>query len=67
VRKIHMPLGAVKLATRGLGWLPYYPVTTDQLMMLEEESVTDPSRFYGDLGITPEPLALGLARMLAAR
>jgi len=66
VRKIHVPLGGVKLATRGLGWLPYYPVTTDQLMMLEEESVADPSRFYRDLGIAPEPLALGLARMLAA-
>jgi hypothetical protein len=34
--------------------------------MLEEESVTDPSRFYRDLGIMPEPLALGLARMLGA-
>jgi NADH dehydrogenase len=66
VRKIHVPLGAVKLATRALGWLPFYPVTTDQLTMLEEESVTDPSRFYHDLGITPEPLARGLARMLGA-
>jgi uncharacterized protein YbjT (DUF2867 family) len=66
VRKIHVPLGAVKLTTRGFGWLPYYPVTTDQLTMLEDESVTDPSRFYRDLGIAPEPLALGLARMLAA-
>jgi NADH dehydrogenase len=65
VRKVHVPLGAVKLATRAVGWLPFYPVTTDQLTMLEEESVTDPSRFYGDLGIAPEPLALGLARTLA--
>jgi len=66
VRKVHVPLGAVKLATRAVGWLPFYPVTTDQLTMLEEESVTDPSRFYRDLGIMPEPLALGLARMLGA-
>ena len=32
-------------------------MTTDQLTMLEEESVTDPTRFYGDLGIAPEPFA----------
>ncbi len=64
VRKVHVPLGAVKVTTRALGWLPFYPVTLDQIAMLEEESVTDPSRFYQDLGITPEPLARGLARML---
>jgi hypothetical protein len=34
--------------------------------MLEEESVTDPSRFFAELGLTPEPLASGLARMFAA-
>jgi NADH dehydrogenase len=65
VRKVHVPLGAVKVMTRALGWLPFYPVTMDQITMLEEESVTDPSRFYQDLAITPEPLARGLARMLA--
>jgi hypothetical protein len=31
--------------------------------MLEEESVTDPSRFFADLGLEPEPLAVGLRRM----
>lgn len=65
VRKIHAPLGAVKLATRLLQWLPFYPVTMDQLYMLEEENVTDPSRFFGDFGIKSEPLADGLRRMFA--
>ena len=64
VRKVHVPLGGVKLATRALGWLPFYPVTMDQITMLEEESVADPSSFYHDLGIAPEPLAAALARML---
>jgi hypothetical protein len=50
--------------TRALGWLPFFPVTTDQLIMLEEGNVTDPSRFYTDFRITPEPLAQGLKRML---
>ena len=66
VHKIHIPLGAVKLATRALQWLPLYPLTTDQIAILEEESVVDPARFYTDFAITPEPLAEGLRRLLAA-
>jgi NADH dehydrogenase len=64
VRKMHVPLGPVKVMTRALDWLPFYPVSTDQLLMLEEESVGDPSRFLAELGIKPEPLAVGLHRML---
>ena len=63
VRKVHLPLGPMRAITRLLEWLPFYPVTTDQLVMLEEESVTDPSRFFGDLGVKPEPLSVGLRRM----
>lgn len=64
VRKIHMPLGPVKVMTRALDWLPFYPVSSDQLTMLEEESVGDPSPFFADLGIKPEPLPAGLRRVL---
>jgi hypothetical protein len=52
--------------TRALDWLPFYPLSTDQLIMMEEESVTDPSRFFAELGLAPEPLAAGLERMFAA-
>ena len=65
VRKVHAPLGAVKLLTRALQWLPFYPLTMDQLSMLEGENVTDPTRFYHDFGITPEPLADGLRRVFS--
>lgn len=64
VLKIHVPLGPVKVMTRALDWLPFYPVSSDQLTMLEEESVGDPSRFFADLGVKPEPLPTGLQRML---
>jgi len=67
VSKVHVPLGPVKLATRFLQWMPGYPVTTDQLAMLEEGSVGDPSRFYAELDVKPEPFAEGLRRMLAPR
>jgi len=65
VRKVHVPLSLVGVVTKALEWLPFYPVTSDQLTMLAEESVTDPTRFYTDLAIAPEPLADGLRRLLA--
>ena len=68
VRKVHAPLAVVKVATRALQWLPAYPVSQDQLTMLEEESVVpDPQRFFGDFGLTSEPLIAGLRRMLTSR
>jgi NADH dehydrogenase len=63
VRTLHVPLAPVRALTRALDWLPFYPVSRDQLIMLEEESVTDPSRFFAELGLEPEPLAVGLRRM----
>jgi NADH dehydrogenase len=65
VRKVHAPLGPVRVATALFQALPFFPLTRDQLVMLEEESVTDPTAFYGDFGIRPEPFDVGLARMLA--
>jgi len=65
-RKVHVPLAPLRVLTRTLEWLPFYPLSSDQLLMLAEESVTDPSRFFADLAIEPEPLAAGLRRMLAA-
>lgn len=64
VRKIHMPLAPVRAITRMLDWLPFYPVSSDQLTMLEEANVGDPSRFFADLEIAPEALQAGLRRML---
>jgi NADH dehydrogenase len=65
-RKLHVPLGPVRLAARTLGWLPWFPVTSDQIAMLEAESVTDPRRFFADFQITAEPFAQGLRRMFRA-
>jgi NADH dehydrogenase len=62
-RKVHVPLAPVRLATRLLQRLPFYPLSSDQLTMLEEESVADPSRFFADLGLSPEPFPAALRRM----
>jgi uncharacterized protein YbjT (DUF2867 family) len=67
VRKIHVPLGPVRVATTLFHALPFFPLTRDQLIMLQEESVTDPTAFYADFSIRPEPFDVGLARMFEER
>jgi NADH dehydrogenase len=64
VRKIHVPLGLVWPLARVLHPLPGFPVTPDQLLMLEEDHTCDPRPFYSTFGLTPLPLATGLGRML---
>jgi len=39
-----MPIGLMKLAATLLDWLPIFPVTRDQLIMLEENNVADPGQ-----------------------
>ncbi|HKZ05275.1 MAG TPA: NAD(P)H-binding protein [Methylomirabilota bacterium] len=63
VRTVHVPLGPVRAATSVLQALPFYPLTLDQLTMLSEDNVGDPTGFYTDLGLRPEPFDVGLARM----
>jgi NADH dehydrogenase len=65
VRKVHIPLGFMRPAARLLQGLPGFPVTSDQLLMLEEDNVCEPAPFYTAFGLEPVPLATGLARMLA--
>jgi uncharacterized protein YbjT (DUF2867 family) len=60
--KMHMPMGLVRVlaALR----LPGFPVTPDQLLMLQEPNTCDASAFYTSFDLTPIPLRSGLARML---
>jgi uncharacterized protein YbjT (DUF2867 family) len=65
VRKMHVPLGLVRPVTRLFHHLPRFPLTPDQLLMLEEDNVCDPQPFQAAFGITPMPLAAGLRAMLS--
>ena len=65
VRKLHVPLGVMSPLTRVLHPLPGFPVTPDQLLMLGEDSVCDPTPFFEMFQLEPVPLATGLERMLA--
>jgi uncharacterized protein YbjT (DUF2867 family) len=64
VRKAHVPLRFMRTVARILHRLPGFPVTPDQLRMLEEDNVCDPAPFYGAFRLEPMPLATGLRRML---
>jgi uncharacterized protein YbjT (DUF2867 family) len=63
-RKVHLPLGAMRRAAAALHRLPGFPVTPDQLVMLEEDSVCDPTPFLTAFRLRPVPLAEGLRAML---
>jgi NADH dehydrogenase len=62
--RAHAPIGLVRAATRLLHRFPGYPLTPDQLSMLEEENTCEPGPFYETFGLTPVPLSTGLAAML---
>ena len=57
VRKMHVPVGLMRPAARLLHRLPGFPLTPDQLLMLEEDNVGDPQPFATDL--RPAPHAAG--------
>jgi len=64
VRKIHAPLGLVRPLTTLLQRLPSFPLTPDQVLMLEEDNTGDPAPFYASFAIPPLPLERGLREML---
>lgn len=64
VHKLHLPLGLMRPLTWALHRLPGFPVTPDQLLMLEEDNAGDPASFYSTFGLTPTPLVTGIRRML---
>jgi hypothetical protein len=54
----------VRPATRLLHRLPGFPLTPDQLLMLEEDNVGNPQPFYSTFDLRPMALATGLRAML---
>ena len=64
VRKLHVPLAFVRPAARALHRVPGFPLTPDQLLMLEENNTCDPTAFFSTFNLTPVPLNVGLRAML---
>lgn len=64
LRKVHLPIGLMRIAAGTLQAIPSFPLTTDQIAMLEADNTCDPTPFFRTFGLTPIPLQTGLARML---
>ena len=45
-----MPIGFMKLGAAALDWLPFFPVTRDQLTMLEEGNTAPPDALENLVG-----------------
>jgi NADH dehydrogenase len=53
---VPVPLGLMRTAAAFLDWLPFFPVTRDQLIMMQEGSVPkDGLPFFADFGIPVTP------------
>jgi NADH dehydrogenase len=65
VRKLHHPMALMRPLVRLLEPLPFFPITSDQLTMLEEDNVCDPTPFCRDFALEPIPFPDGLQRMFS--
>lgn len=65
VRTVHVPLRLLRPLTGAWRGLPRAPLTRDQLAMLQDDTVCDPTPFHEAFELTPVPLQVGLERMLA--
>jgi uncharacterized protein YbjT (DUF2867 family) len=64
VRKIHLPIRFMRVVAGVLQAIPSFPLTTDQIAMLDADNTCDPTPFFRMFGLTPIPLKVGLERML---
>ena len=53
---LRMPLGVMRLGATLFDWLPFYPVTRDQLTMLEEGNMASPGDLQGLIGRDAQPM-----------
>ena len=67
VRKIHLPLGLMRIFAGALQGVPSFPLTTDQIAMLEADNTCDPTPFFRTFGLTPIPLPVGSPACSAER
>lgn len=64
VRKIPLPMGLMRVVASVLQGIPSFPLTTDQIRMLEIDNTCDSEPFFRAFGLTPIALQAGLDRML---
>ncbi|NIQ96449.1 MAG: complex I NDUFA9 subunit family protein, partial [Desulfuromonadales bacterium] len=64
VSKLHHPLALMKPAVKILQNIPQFPIASDQLAMLLEGNVCDPTEWAGTFDIEPEDFAEGVKKAI---
>ena len=64
VRRVRVPFVLMRPVAQLMQGVPSFPLTRDQLLMLQEDNTGDPAPFYTAFDLTPLPLAQGLRQML---
>ncbi len=64
VPKVSIPLALMRPLVALMQWIPPFPLSLDQLTMLQEDNVCDEKPFYRDLGLVPLPFREGITRYL---
>ncbi len=63
--KIHIPVFAMQIMAEMLDWLPFFPVTNDQITMLLDGNVCDERPFFDHFNITPDYFKQGILKYLS--
>ena len=64
--KIHIPAFIMSAMAKMLDWLPFFPVTKDQITMLLEGNVCDEKPFFKHFDIKPITFKEGISKYLLA-
>ena len=62
---VTMPLGLMRIGATLFDWLPFYPVTRDQLTMLEEGNTAAPDGLAELIGRKPQAMTTEALAYLA--
>jgi NADH dehydrogenase len=62
--KMHIPMGLMKIAASFASLLPSPPVTPDQLLMLEQDNITEIDVIEKRFGFSPMPLKEALSEFI---
>lgn len=64
VRKIYQPVHLIRAAARVFGRFSWFPITTDQITMLLDDSFTRQTEFWDLCGIIPRKFRDGISQLL---
>ena len=64
VPKLHHPVSLMAPIVRGLEGFPFFPLTSDQLLMLREHNTCDPGPWARAFDLTPVEFAAGIRAYL---